>query len=367
MPLRCSIRRRFRFPAAIGITCWLLLGATIAVAQTQVAVAPATSSTVEQELRLSGTLGAERSARLSPRVDGLVSEVLVDAGAQVSEGDVLLRLDATLAEAMRARAAADTAQANAARGEAQRRFEEAQRLVKDRHLPKTEVDAREAALAQANAAAVAAAAAEREQSELVRRHTLAAPFDGVITSRSTESGEWVARGDEVLGLVALDSIRLDVQAPQERFSELDADTRVEILPDTAPGKVLPARIVARVPVGGGSGSRTFLVRVVAQAADATLFPGTSATARFHIGDAATQSVQVPRDALMRHPDGGYSVFVVETGAQGSIAKRRQVRVGRESAEQVEVLEGVRAGESVVVRGNEVLGEDEPVRVIAPQG
>jgi hypothetical protein len=51
-----------------------------------------------------------------------------------------------------------------------------------------------------------------------------------------------------------------------------------------------------VPVGGGAGSRTFLVRVVATQPDEALFPGTSATARFRLAGAQADAVQVPRDA-----------------------------------------------------------------------
>jgi RND family efflux transporter MFP subunit len=349
--------------ACIALAAALALAHGAGHAQTQVQVHPAEATAVEETLVLSGTLSAQRSARLSPRVDGLVSAVGVDAGDRVEAGQPLLRLDPALAEAALAREVAAHRQAQVARAEAARRVEEAERLVAERHVPQTELAARRAALAEAEAAVRAASAQEREQRELVERHRLDAPFAGVIAARDAEAGEWVVRGDAVLHLVALDPVRLDVQAPQERFTELRPDTPVEILPDAMPGTVLAARIAARVPVSIESGARTFLVRVVAEAGEHGLLPGTSASARFRLVTPGATAVRIPRDALLRHPDGGYSVFVVEDG----VARRRTVRLGREAADAVEIAHGITAGEAVVVRGNEALREDEPVRVVAPQG
>jgi len=352
--------RALTFAALLALSC-------AGLAQTQVTVAPASAGGVAEVLTLSGTLRAERSAGLSPRVDGLVSEVLVDAGDLVRAGQPLLRLDPALVEASLARATAETARAASERDEAARRLVEAQRLLGDKHVSATEVATRKAAVALAEASLRSVSAAEREVAELLRRHVLSAPFAGVIAAREAEAGEWVARSDAVLTLVALDAIRLDVQAPQERYAALGAAVDVEILPDTRPGSALPARIAARVPVGGGAGARTFLLRVVATSTDATLLPGTSASARFRLPQADASSVQVPRDALLRHPDGGYSVFVVEDvvvegGTQRGLARRRPVRIGGEAELQVEILEGVRAGELVVVRGNEVLSDNAPVQL-----
>lgn len=360
-------RRTGRPPFTLIAPLLLMLATVPCAAQTEVGIVAARASDVVRELRLSGTLTPEHRAGLSPRVDGLVAEVHVEAGDKVSAGDVVLQLDATLAEAAQRRSAAEVAQARAARDEALRRVEEARQLVPQNTLPKTELDARVAALAQAEAALAAADAGAREQAELVRRHALPAPFDGVITARRTEAGEWVARGTAVLELVSLDAVRLEVQAPQEAFSALRADTPVQLIPDTSPGRVLEARISARVPVGGGSGSRTFLVRVVARNPDAALFPGTSATALFQLADSAASAVRIPRDALLRRPDGGYSVFVIEHTGQAEVARRRSVRLGQDRGDQVEVLEGVSADEPVVVRGKEALRDGDPVRTATAQG
>lgn len=344
----------------------LLLGiATAGVAGADapipVSVATATASVVSEELRLTGTLTAERRAGLSPRIDGLVARLRVDAGDRVKAGQVLLELDEELAEHAARRAAAGAEQAKAARDEAQRLFEEAQRLVQDKHLPRTELERREAELRLSEAALTASLAAEREQQELLRRHALPAPFAGLIARRMTDVGEWVTRGTPVLELVALDRIRLDLQAPQEYFRLINDKARVEVRSDGAPDRVLAGRIAARVPVGDAA-ARSFLIRVVVDDPPIDLLPGASASAVIQLpGD--EQSVSIPRDALLRYPDGAFSVFVVRDAQGRSTAHEQRVRVGR-GDEQVEILEGLKPGERVVVRGNETLRTGQAVVIQA---
>ncbi len=318
------------------------------------------SASLGEELRLTGTLTADRSAGVSPRVDGLVARLRVDAGDKVRAGAPLVELDATIATLALRRAEANVAETRARLTEAERLRTEGRRLVAERHLPQTELARRESEVTLAAAALAATQAAEREQAELVRRHVVPAPFSGVVARRMTDVGEWVTRGTPIFELVATDRVRLDVQAPQERFAALNSATKVSVLPDALPGTRLPGRIVARVPVSNAS-SRTFLVRILVDEAAGRLLPGTSATAV--IGLPGRQSaLLVPRDALSRYPDGSHSVFVVVSEKGRVLARERRVKVGR-SAAQVEVLDGLAAGDRVVVRGNETLRNGQPVRVV----
>lgn len=318
------------------------------------------SAQVTDELRLTGTLTAERSARLSPRVDGLVARVRVDAGDRVRAGAPLVELDSTVASHALDRARAQTAEARARSGEATRLAVEARRLVAEKHLPQTELARREADAELAAAALVASEAYEREQAELVRRHVVPAPFAGVVARRLTEAGEWVSRGTPVIELVATDRVRLDLQAPQERFAAIREEAVVKVFADALGGRSLAGRIVARVPVSDPS-ARTFLVRVVVDEAEGRLLPGTSATAVIGL-PSAKQALVIPRDALLRYPDGSHTVFVLRDGPDGLTAVERPVKLGGGGA-QVEVLEGIEPADRVVVRGNERLRSGQPVRVV----
>jgi RND family efflux transporter MFP subunit len=329
-----------------------------------VSVAVPRTASIGQELRLTGTLTAEHSASVSPRVDGLVARLQVDAGDRVEAGATLLELDATVATLALRRAEANVAEARVRLAEARRLLDEGRRLVAERHLPKTELGRRESEAALAAAALASSEAVRREQAELVRRHVLPAPFAGVVAQRLTDVGEWVSRGDPVFELVATDRVRLHVRAPQERYASLTPDAPVTVLPDAFPGTNLKGRITARVPVTDPT-LRTFLVRILIEDADARLLPGTSATAVIGLA-AQGEALIVKRDALNRYPDGSYSVFVVVEEGGVPVARERRVRIGR-SASDVEVLEGLAPGERVVVRGNEALRSGQPVRIVDADG
>ncbi|WP_149194405.1 efflux RND transporter periplasmic adaptor subunit [Luteimonas suaedae] len=336
----------------------------------RVAVAVAEEATFGERFSLTGTLTAARDAQLSPRVDGLVAHVHVDAGDRVEAGQVLVELDPAVGRQTLARVRAQVAEAEAAAREAERLFAEAQRLGEDQYIAASQVEARASELRLAQAALESAHASAREQAELVERHVLPAPFDGVVAEKLTEAGEWVQRGTPVLSLVATDRVRLDLRAPQERFGQLDGDARVRVFADALGDAPLPARIGARVPVTD-PGARTFLLRLLIDDPEARLLPGTSARAEIDL-PAEAPALAVSRDALLRQPDGGHSLFViedavaedavVEDGETRPVARRRSVRVLRERDDLVAVSGDLQPGQRVVVRGNEALTDGQPVDV-----
>ncbi len=329
----------------------------------RVSVAPAEVASFGERFSLTGTLTAERDAQLSPRVDGLVSRVHVDAGDHVEAGQVLIELDPSVGRQALARVRAQEAEAEAAVREAGRLLAEARRLGKDQLIAATQVDARESELRLAQAALASARAGAREQAELVERHALPAPFDGVVAEKLTEVGEWVQRGTPVLALVATGSVRLDLRVPQERFAQIGDATRVRVYADTLGGEPLSARIGARVPVND-PGARTFLLRLLVDDPDGRLLPGASARAEIDL-PAGAPALAVSRDALLRQPDGGHHLFVVETGEAGPVARQRSVRVLRERGDRVAVDGELKAGEQVVVRGNEALRDGQAVEPVGP--
>ncbi|WP_237054665.1 efflux RND transporter periplasmic adaptor subunit [Marilutibacter chinensis] len=329
----------------------------------RITVATVEQAALGERFSLTGTLTAERDAQLSPRVDGLVARVHVDAGDRVSAGQVLVELDPAVGRQALARARAQAAEAEAAVNEAARLLAEARRLGEDRLIAATQVDARESELQLAQATLASARASAREQAELVERHMLPAPFDGVVAEKLTEAGEWVQRGTPVLSLVATDRVRLDLRAPQERFGQLDDDAKVRVFADALGGTPLQARIGARVPVTD-PGARTFLLRLLVDDPDGRLLPGTSARAEIDL-PASAPALVVSRDALLRQPDGGYSLFVVEDGEAGPVGRQRSVRVLRERDGLVAVTGDLSAGQRVVVRGNEALRDGQPVEIAGP--
>ncbi len=356
--MRTTMLKSFSSSNLLGCGFIFILFTQPGLAATPVSVSKPIVSESTETLTLSGSLTAERRALLSPRVDGLVKEVLVDAGFRVKQGDVLLRQDPAIAKQQLEQARAATNEAQASASEAERLVEEAKRLRGDNYISATELANRESNLLLSQAALAAATAMQNTAAEQLSRHELPAPFSGVISAKMTEAGEWINRGDQVLELVALEPVRLDVNVPQERFSEITTESRVEILPDALPSQKLSGKITALVPVSNTQ-ARSFLVRIVVDSNDVTLLPGTSASAVIYMGGDKAKGYLIPRDAVLRHPDGGRSVFIIDDNNR---AQRRTVSVGSESSDGIIITEGLTADDLVVIRGNEVLSDNDEVEL-----
>lgn len=336
------------------LTLPVLLLATIPASATPVTIVEIGTRTVSQHIPLSGTLTADQVSALSPAVAGLVSRVLVDLGDTVEPGQPLVELDAELARLGVAGAAAQIDQARAALDDARRRLEEASSLNDSGSLAASQVRTLESEVAMASASLAAATAESRRQQALLERHAIRAPFSGVISAREAQAGEWVTPGDTVLELVDTSLLRADFAVPQQYFSRLkpDAELRVE-------GQDAPANIVAIVPVND-PGARTFLLRARLQDAE-RLTPGMSVQATLVLSSATAQ-LTVPRDALVRYPDGRVAVWLAVREGDEWIARQRMVRVGTGFAEDVEVLDGLEPGQHVIVLGNETLQDGVVIQV-----
>jgi RND family efflux transporter MFP subunit len=131
--------------------------------------------------------------------------------------------------------------------------------------------------------------------------------------------------------------------------------------DALPGRTVDGLIAARVPVSD-SAARTFTLRVEPQAdAPLPLTPGMSARAEIELATGET-GVAVPRGAVMRYPDGRTTVWIAAQDGERTVARERQVELGRSFDGLVHVETGLEPGQRVVVRGNETLRPGQPVRI-----
>lgn len=348
-----------RFPAILI----LALTSTALHAQQPAPVAieqPAVEPAVER-VELTGSFTARRAAELSPRLAGLVESLHFEAGDAVEAGQVLVQLDERLAELELAQAEADVRRARSAWQEAVRLRDEGRRLREDRFIPETEIQARESNAEIARAELGVAESARDTVAEQLAFHRIVAPFDGVAARRLVDEGEWVETGTAVAELVAIDDLWLELQAPQRLWPRLGRAAGAEVVVDAIPGRTFDADLVARVPVSDPN-ARTFLVRLVLHNGDVDITPGMSARATIRLPSDA-DALLVPRDALIRYPDGTVTLFVVDRSTSPPIARQRQVTLSRVDGNRAVIASGLEAGLPVVTRGNEALTDGQPVRIV----
>ncbi|MFV0276191.1 MAG: efflux RND transporter periplasmic adaptor subunit [Parahaliea sp.] len=326
-----------------------------------VGVADIQQMTIFRQVALTGTVTAAKAARLSAATSGLVEALRVDAGSRVAAGDVLLELDAELAGLQVAGAQAQARQAENALDDARRRLREARELVPRHSIAETVVRDLEAEVMLDEAALQQRLAEASYQRAVLARHTLRAPFTGVVSEKLTEVGEWVTPGQAVLALVATDAVRLDFPVAEDFLPALQAGGKLNYTLNARPDERYSGAVDTVVPVTD-PGARTFLLRVLPGADSPALQPGMSVRAMLQI-PSGRDGLVVPRDALLRYPDGRVVVWTVGRRDGVLEAMENPVLTGMQFDGLVEVVDGLEPGVRVVVEGNEALQDGQPVQIV----
>lgn len=338
-----------------------LLCGTAQAADTKVTEARVESRDWTQVLSLNGTLTSAQDAAITPRVGGLVTEVAIDAGSRAEKGDLLFQLDPELDELRLGELRAQLAGAKGELAEAVRLRDENLPLAEKGLVPSTEAEASKARVQIRRAEVQRLEAEIARQQERLRRHRIIAPFAGVIRLRFAEVGEWVDTGTPVAELVAVDTLRLDLQVPQDYFGIIQQGTPVTVIPDARQGASQQTKVSVSVPVSDPT-ARTFLIRVELDNSQGKLAPGMSARASIRM-QTGEKVLALPRDATLRYPDGSVRVWQIREADGKTIVAGKQVKLGRSSNGLVEIRDGLKAGDRVVLRGNEGLSGGDTVQII----
>jgi RND family efflux transporter MFP subunit len=302
-----------------------------------------------QTLILTGTVEAKQSAQLAPLEAGHVVILNVEIGDLVVKGQQLLTLDSKLAELQVQGALANVKAAQVNLTEAERLYKEGQKLFQQKVVSKTIIAERAAFLAINNTQLASAQAALSLQQELLNRHSLQAPFNGVIAQRNVDVGEWISQQASAFTLVAQDDLRLTISIPQQYYSRLikQSNIAVKVLPDSTNSQVFNAIISRFVPVSDMT-TRTFIAQIDLPN-NIGLVVGMSARANISIPNTNRSSIMLPRSAVKQHPDGGSSVFIAESG----VAKRVITNYRTLSGDWV-VINNQPANKAYIISGVELL-------------
>ena len=359
---------------------------------------------VPPSLRLVGTINPDRRSTIASEVEGLVAEYLVNEGAFVEPGDVICRLNNTIAqlrydealatfEALQQqltemlngerkddldRWAATVAEAEAmvkkwefernrtkelaSRGQgadkevydAEMEFLAAQsRLGQVRaQLDRARNGVRVEELARMRAQVAGQQAAVKRATRDLNRTEIRAPFAGAVIAKRTEVGSWVATGAPVCELIALDTVRVRTDVPESAiaFAIAGAPATVGV---EALGKSLSGSISRVVPQADAT-ARTFPVEIDLPNKDHKLLSGMFVWAYVPAGPSGKR-LMVTKDAVVARGLSKTIYVVRPTGENTFTAFPTAVTTGLELGGEVEVAaQGLKAGDSVVSRANERL-------------
>lgn len=233
-------------------------------------------------------------------------------------------------------------------------------------LERIEIGPREEQIAQAQARVALQDAQVQLIEDRILKYTIHAPFDGYVTAEHTEVGEWVSSADPIADVIALKQVEVLCNVPAEQAVRLQRGRDVRVEFQELPGEVFTGQIDQIVPIADNR-TRTFPVNIRlenrTQDDRPVLLAGMLARAILPTGDRTIMPL-VPKDSLVLNASRRY-VFVVESsGSDASSATVRSVPVtlGVADAGLIQVEGQLRAGDRVVVRGNERLQDGQDVSV-----
>ncbi|SDT35507.1 membrane fusion protein, multidrug efflux system [Pseudomonas asplenii] len=305
---------------------------------------------VAEQLQAVGSLQAVREVLLAPDTSGRVTAINFEAGQTVKEGAVLIQLYDAPEQADRAAAAAKAD------------FTQLQ-LRRSQELTPTGAEPREL-LEQRKAEAAQAAAAVRQLDARIQQKSIRAPFSGQLGIRRVNPGQYLNAGEVIATLTQLDPLYVNFMLPQQDLPKLTQGALVQVTVDAAPDQVFTGRINSIEPRIDGE-TRNVAVQALLSNDDRLLKSGMYATVRLTL-PATTDSIVLPLTAIQTSASGDGVVLVQDADAQG-IGKAVAVPVitGRQLGEDVVVTEGVKAGDIVVMAGQNRLPPGAMVKINMP--
>jgi HlyD family secretion protein len=373
-----------------------------------VQVAPPTRQIMTYSLVANGDISPLMQVELSPKVSGYLEKISVQIGDSVRQGQVIAQIDRAEfmqkvkeieAKLAQAKAAADEVEAGT-RSEDIRQAEESVKQAKSRYdnakaqrermealysrqiISKKDFDNAdtECAVCEAQLSAnqeklkqlkegarpevregsrakVKEMEAILAQEQIRLQNTqIVAPFAGEIVRRNVDSGALVSPSTPVVTLIHLETLKVVANVLEKDVGLIKPGMKAKILTEAYPGKPFDGTVV-RINKALDLATRTLQAEINIPNPGHLLKPGMFAKIEMVLKE-NLNALTVPRDAVLKE-EGKEFVFAVE----GNQAFRKPVVTGIERETLIEIVEGVKDGEKIVVRGQESLKDRSTVRII----
>lgn len=285
-----------------------------------------------------GTLTAVQGVTVAAELDGKVTRIAFQSGAEVRNGDLLIQQDISieLAQLPGAEAQVDLTRLN---------LERSKELLAKKFLSQAEYDVADASYRQATAVVASIKAA-------IAKKTVRAPFSGKLGIRRVNLGQILTQGQEIVSLQKLDPLFVEFLLPQQQLAEVRVGLPVRLTGD-AISEAVPGSITAINP-DIDAATRNVRLQATLNNPQGRLRPGMYVNVEVLLpGDLEVHTL--PETAVLYAPYGD-SVFVVDrqptetAGEPGQVLRQQFVRLGEKRGDFVAVLSGLKADEQVVSTG-----------------
>lgn len=369
---------------AAAAAAYALLRNDAVEVETATAVAASGGSGGAAVLNASGYVVARRQATVSAKVTGKVSEVLIEEGMSVKEGQVLARLDDSTTQPLYALAQRQLESARKKLEEVEVRLAEATRTLRrteqlraDKLVSESQLDTAQSEVAATNARLEAlksdvqvAEGTVRVSGQDLEDLIVRAPFDGVVVSKDAQPGEMISpisagggfTRTGIATIVDMESREIEVDVNESFINRVKANQKTEALLDAYPDWTIPSHVINIVPTADRQ-KATVRVRIGFDQLDPRILPDMGVKVSFLEDSkepgvvASRAAVRVPAASVVKDGDASYVWRV-----QGGQVERVAVRTGSERDGQIDVLSGLNAGEIVVASPAAGLKDGDDVKV-----
>ena len=320
------------------------------------------NDTTSTPLELPGSVSGLHETPIFARANGFVRTLRVDIGSVVRTGDTLLVLDMPEVREQALQAAAVVEQTEASAALARATLKRWQQLAQQGVVTPQELDERQAQANVTEANLRAARANVANVREVLRFGALTAPFSGVVTSRTVDLGALVVAGAAatarpLLTLVQTDTLRVMLNVPQSAAARVRRGMSARVLVRDAGDSAVTGTVV-RTAGAIDPTTRTLLTEVHVPNRSRKLLPGMYAQVQFAVPSTGA-SLRIPAIALIVRGDGTQVARVKDNAVE-----LVPVTLGRDFGTTLEVLDGVQAGDALIVNPPESLSNGLRVRAVA---
>ena len=311
------------------------------------------------KLALPGTLQGFVQAPIAARASGYLKRWHKDIGTRVKQGELLAEIETPEIDQQLSQAMAARQQAASSLDLARSTLERWESLRRKDVVSQQEVDERRSAEAQARANLAAADANVERLKQLEGFKRVLAPFAGVVTKRNVDVDDLIdaggGAGRALFVLAQTDPLRVYVNVPQSYAQLVKPGQHVVVTQTELRGSGFKGEIV-RTSASIDATSRTMQVEIALPNKDGVLLPGAFVQVALELLPSGVMTI--PTNALMIRAEG---MRVAAVGADSRV-QLRAVRVGRNYGEAIEILDGIAAGERLVLNPPDSLNDGDEVSV-----
>jgi RND family efflux transporter MFP subunit len=317
---------------------------------------------IEEGAAISGNLRPIETVSIRARIEGDLTDLNVREGDVVRAGTVLAQFESTEQEAALRSAEADEIAARTESQTAQWNLEQTRDLFKAGAVAERDMRAAEQAAATATARLAAAESRVRAAASLSRDTRVTSPVNGVVERRNVENGERVSRGEELFTVVRSDVLELTAAVPARRANALRRGQQVRF---SADGRAIEGR-VSRVSPTIDLASQSVTVYVEVPNRDLAIKGNAFATGQV-IERSLRDQLLVPQSAIRQAAaSAGIGAFVWKVEGGRLVSAPVRLGIVDEARGVVQVLEGLAAGDDVVVGNVGMMGAGMQVQVIGSE-